>query len=185
MSQTRWTAFGPDPPISTLPTLAQQCLSPGGDSDACDRYIGSADSGQGFCSLDAYKTTTYCACVNNAIACPQFSMAACANAAFAYKPAWWYAGTGPGGASPSPNTTCATSPICVNLVEIGGEHNVVSNVAQQCGAITSLTNTLKANPILAVLAFLLFVALIVVMSLHVDPEGSGSPSPLGKVGRLP
>jgi len=177
MSQTRWTSFGPDPPPASLPAAARACLTPVASTPACDEYIGSADSGQGFCADPLYKTTTYCACVNNAISCPQFSMASCANAAYAYKPSWWYAGTGPGGAGPTPNATCATSPICVNLVEVGGDQNVVTGITQQCGTITNVTNVLKTNPTLATLAFLLFVILIIVMSLPADSGRSQVPPP--------
>jgi hypothetical protein len=175
-SRTRWTSFGPDPPPSALPAQAQQCLTPVISSAACDSYIGSADSGQGFCSQDAYKTTTYCACVNNATACPQFSMASCANAAFAYKPSWWYQGTGPTRNGPTPNETCSKSPICVNLVEVGGGENVVSGITQQCGTITNITNVMKTNPSLAALTIILVVALVIIMSMHADP-GEGSTAP--------
>jgi hypothetical protein len=175
MSQTRWTTFGPDPPLSSLGVTAQQCLTPGASSAACDKYIGSADSKNGFCALDNYKTTTYCACVNNASPCPQFSMASCANAAYAYKPHWWYEPPTPG--APTPDTKCSTAPICVNLVEVGGGQNVVSGITQQCGTIKNISNVLKTNPTLAVLTFLLFITLIVVMSLHADSGGKRSTPP--------
>lgn len=175
MSQTTWTSFGPDPPLSTLDVTAQQCLAPNGASAACDAYIGSAAAGNGFCSLPTYKTTTYCACVNNAIPCPQNAMASCANAAYSYK-LWQWTQT-PSGGGLSHNATCATSPICVNLVEVGGNQNVVSGITQQCGTITNITNVLKTNPALAVLTFLLFITLIVVMSLHADSDGGKRSTP--------
>ena len=174
-AQTTWTSFGPDPPPSTLPAPAQACLIPVSSSPACDAFIGSAAQGSGFCALDEYKQTTYCACVNNAVACPQYAMASCANAAFAYRPAAWYAKTGAGHDSPSENDSCKSAPICVNLVEIGGEQNLVSGITQQCGTITNITNILKTNPTLAILAAVLLIMLIVVMSIHTDADSKLPP----------
>jgi hypothetical protein len=170
MAQTKWAAFGPDPPAATLPAEMQACLPPAPPSLACDAIIGAADSGTGYCAADAYKTTTYCACVNNIQSCPQFSMASCANAAYAYRPAAWYAGTGPGGLSPSYQQSCATSPICVNIVDVGGSQNLVSGITQQCGVITNVTNVIKASPILAILAFILIVALVYVLMSRTDDD---------------
>jgi hypothetical protein len=102
-------------------------------------------------------------------------MASCANAAYAYKPYWWYQPPAPG--APTPNAACSAAPICVNLVEVGGEQNVVSGVTQQCGTITNITNVLKANPALAALTLLLFVALAVVMAIRADPARLVMPPP--------
>lgn len=177
MPQTRWATFGPDPSPSSLPESFLQCLYPASPSATCDNLIGDADSGHGFCSLPEYRTTTYCACVNNSAPCPQISMASCANAAFSYKPAAWYTPTGPNGSGPSKNADCATSPICINLVEVGGDQNVVSGITQQCGTITNVTNVLKTNPFLAVLTFLLVIVLIIVMTSHTESAEGSLPLP--------
>lgn len=168
--RTSWTTFGPDPPPDSLPIAAQKCLAPMTSSPSCDNYIGYAASGQGFCAQDEYKRTTYCACVNNAVACPQYSMASCANAAFAYKPSWWYTKTGPNGDGPSKNETCEKTPICVNLVEVGGNQNMVANVTQQCGTVTNVTNMLKANPMMSAFALILFIMLIIVLAVHTEDD---------------
>jgi hypothetical protein len=123
--------------------------------------IGNAATGYGFCGQEETAQMTYCACVNNSTACPQYSMASCANSAYAYKPWSWYQ---PGLAGkPSEDAKCEKTPICVNLVEVGGENNVVSGVTQQCGTFSRMVNILKASPALAVLAFLLLIALVVTL----------------------
>ena len=169
-----YTEFGPDPPVATIPADFRACLPPAQGSAACDLIVGSSASGLGFCGDPRWRQTTYCACVNNSVGCPSFSMAACANSAHAYKPYAWYQSPQPG--QLSPYETCAKSPICVNLVEVGGSQNVVSGITQQCGAITNLTRLLKANPVLAAAAFVLVIALIVVLSSDtVDSSAPAAP----------
>jgi hypothetical protein len=164
MSQNTWTAFGPDAPLSALPLAFRACLPPNSSTEQCDELIGSAQDGQGFCADPNYRQMTYCACVNNSVACPEYAMASCANSAYSYKPWAWYQ-PGPDGA-PSKDQNCASAPICVNLMEVGGSQNVVSDITQQCGTITNITNVLKTNPKLAALTFLLFIILVVVMSMR-------------------
>lgn len=177
MSQTTWTKFGPDMPVTSLPPQFSQCLPPNQPTQACDAIVGSASAGNGTCADPMFMRTTYCACVNNATACPEFSMAACANSARSYKPWAWYQPTA-GGASK--HELCAKSPICVNLLEIGGSQNVVNNITQQCGIITNITNVLKTSPALAVLTFLLLISLIVVMSMQTDDRrDKNQPPPPG------
>jgi hypothetical protein len=168
---TTWTSFGPDPAISDLSEEVQACLQQpaGSESNSCDGIIGSASTGRGFCADEKYKQTTYCACVNNAISCPQVAMASCANAAFAYKPSVWYQRTGTNG--PTPNETCSKSTICVNLIEVGGSHNIVTGANQQCGTFKTFVNVLKVNPQLAAITFMLFITLIAIMSLQADSDG--------------
>lgn len=159
--KTTWTKFGPDPAFTSLPEIMQGCLPPSQPSQACDVIMGDAQTGTGFCASPAYEQTTYCACVNNAVACPQNSMAACANALYSYKPWAWNQAVG----GESKNETCAKAPICVNLVEVGGSQNIVSGITQQCGTIQNITNILKTDPTLAVLLFVLIIAFIIVLSI--------------------
>lgn len=174
MSQNTWTIFGNDPDISTLDPKVQACLPPNEPTQDCDKTIGYAGNG-GFCDNPNYQQTTYCACVNNAVACPQFSMAACANAAYSYKPWSWYQ-TLPNSTA-SKDSECSTSPICVNLLEIGGEGNLTSNITQQCGVITNITNILKTKPTFAILLLILFIALIIIMSLSTQNDQNLPPPP--------
>lgn len=159
--RTTWTKFGPDMLPSQLPPLMQGCLPPNAPSRSCDTAMGNAQSGTGFCASPSFEKTTYCACVNNAVTCPQNSMAACASALYSYKPWIWNQAIG----GESRNETCAKTPICVNLVEVGGSQNLVSGITQQCGTIQNITNVLKTNPTLAILLFILFIAFIVVLSI--------------------
>jgi hypothetical protein len=164
-AQTQWTVFGPDPAWSSLPSEMQACiLKP---SQLCDVAIGDATSGQGFCGTPSYEQTTYCSCVNNAVACAQTTMASCANSAYSYKP---YSTSVPGPSGKSADQVCASTPTCVSIVDISGSQNVVSGVTMQCGVITNITNVIKTNPVLAGLIAVLFIALLIVMSLSVDDK---------------
>ena len=168
-----WTTFGPDPPLSALPPDFVGCLPPNKPSQACDGIVGSSTEGAGYCASAPYNRTTYCACVNNSVACPGFSMTSCSNSAYAYQPWAWFQKSVGGG--PSKNEQCAASPICVNLVEVGGSQNVVSGVTQQCGTVENITKVLKEDPVLSALAFLLIIAFIVVLSMRADDNGEDAP----------
>jgi hypothetical protein len=157
-------------PLSSLPADFQSCLPPNKPSAACDTIIGNSQAGLGYCGNPEYREMTYCACVNNAVACPNFSMASCANSEYSYKPWSWDQPGTTGGASK--NELCAKAPICVNLVEVGGSQNVVSGITQQCGVIQNVTNIVKENPTMAILLFILIIALIIVSTMHVDPDPS-------------
>ncbi len=180
-SQTTFTQFGPDPPLSQLPQAFQTCLPPNAPSANCDNVVGSLATGQGYCSQPQYDQTTYCACVNNAIPCPMVAAAACANSAFAYVPTAMQAPNG------QAYQRCKGQPICVNIVEIGGSQNIVSGITQQCGIITNIQNIVSANPTLAILAFLLFITLIVLMSIRTGgtPRATPPPPPPGTFGDMP
>ena len=168
---TTWTSFGPDPPIATLPDRFRTCLPPNQPSSECDLIVGNTAMGEqgtdpaslnGFCADPQYRETTYCACVNNAIPCPMIAAAACANSAFSYLP------TGMIPPSGEHYLTCKNEPICINILEVGGSQNVVSGITQQCGIITNITNVVKANPSLAIIIFVLLIALIVVTTIKTD-----------------
>ena len=155
---TTWSVFGPDSQLVDLPAAMQACLPPGQPSQACDQLIGSAAQGYGFCADPAYRQMTYCACVNSSAGCPQRTMPQCANAASSYKPWAWYQ-PGPGGA-PSADSSCAASPVCVDIVDVGSGQNTVSGLSQQCGTLSNVTSLMKANPELAAITIVLLVALI-------------------------
>ena len=165
---TTWTTFGPDLPPSALPLDLQACLPPNQPTEACDALVGSAALGYGYCAEPAYQRMTYCACVNNAVGCPEYAMASCANSAFSYRPWAWYQ-PGPAG-QPSRDQMCEKAPICVDLVEVGGSQNVVSDITQQCGAVTNLSKRLGGNPALVVLALVLLITLVAVLSARVDAD---------------
>ena len=163
---TTWTAFGPDLPAAALPPAFQACLPPAQPSAECDGAVGSAAAGYGFCSDPTYRRMTYCACVNNSVGCPEYAMASCANAAYSYKPAAWYA---PKADGLSQDAVCAKAPVCVNLV-VG---NTSGHVTQQCGTIRNITAVVRASPLLAVVVFILVLALVVVMSQRSTDDGDG------------
>lgn len=170
MSETttpkRWVNFGPDPPISSLPSDFQNCLPPNEPTSACDGIIGSADSGYGMCSDPKYQQTTYCSCVNNQISCPQTAAASCANSSFGYR-TFKYTQKFNG---VSDQDTCKNSPICVNILDVGGSQNIASNITQQCGVITNITKVLKTSPVLALITFILIVVLIILMSTNTSSD---------------
>ena len=175
MMATTFAKFGPDPPFSTLPQDFQDCITASRTTtpiDGCDTTVGGAISGQttGYCmvqpagSLETdYSQTTFCACVNNAISCPEFSVASCADAENAYIPTEMALGG-------SDYTKCKGQPICVNLVDIGGSSNLASNITQECGVITNIYNTITASPALAAIVFVLVLALIILMMSRTDED---------------
>jgi hypothetical protein len=147
--------FGPDPPFDTLYDTFRMCLQPGKSSSDCDKIVGSLEAGSGFCGPNSgYAKTSYCACVNNLIPCPTQTAAACANSAFAYRPTSML----PGGVA---YEECKDRSLCVNLNEVGGKDNIVSGVTLSCGPVQKFGNTIQASPILAIIAFILLIALIV------------------------
>jgi hypothetical protein len=72
---------------------------------------------------------------------------------------------------------CLTRPLCINLVEVDGDQNVVSGITQECGVIQNITNVLGTNPVLATLAFVLFILLVVVVAMRTDDGGARPPPP--------
>ena len=175
--------FGPDAPLAQLPDAMRACLPPAPPSRGCDEIMGSAFGGLGYCSVEPYRSMSFCACANSSVPCPMIAAAACANSGFAYLPSPMQP---PDGAK---YAACRGQPICVNLVQIGGAQNVASGITQQCGTIQNVRNVVSANPALAGLAFVLVLALLLLLLTPTDPEpGEGAPGPPGpseKQGRLP
>lgn len=167
-NKTTWTQFGPDVPKTSLPGDFQACLPPNSSSDLCDDTVGSASTGLGYCANDLYKQMTYCACVNNAVKCPEVNMPACMNSAYAYKPKIWY-DPGPNG-TPSQYEQCKREPTCINVLDVGGSQNVAADIQQNCGAAEKAYHILQNNPYLAALLFILIISLIIVLSI--TPEGA-------------
>jgi hypothetical protein len=162
-----FTRFGPDPHLDDLEPAFKACLNDtlsAASRRNCDELVGQW-GGSGFCSQPKYAQTTYCACVNNLIPCPMVAAAACANAAFSYRTSRMQEGG-------IEYKECKGQPICVNLVEIGGSQNVVGGITQQCGTIQNIKNLYTANPKLAVIFFILLVALIITMSMKTDDLGA-------------
>jgi hypothetical protein len=169
------TQFGPDAPITSLPSDFQACLSgTAPPSVSCDALVGSMQSGQGYCAAPPYRTMTYCACVNNAIPCPMIAASACANSALAYAPTSMLppSAVNPGGGREY--QACKGQAICVNLVEVGGNQNVVSGITQQCGVFQNIQNVLKLSPQLAGMIIVLFIILVIVASIRTEPDGGAA-----------
>ena len=172
------TQFGPDGTLASLPADFRACIAAsyggasGGTSPetwmACDQIVGSDLSQQGYCAQPAYRSQTYCACVNSPIisGCPTVVFAPCANSAFSYKP---YTLQPPNGTA---YQTCKGQNICVNQVLVGGSQNVVKDIKQQCGYIQNITNALSVNPQLAAVAVFLIVLLVTLMLV-----GDAAPDP--------
>ena len=159
MSKT-WNTFGPDPPLASLPPDFQACVSAAAPTAECDTIVGSAESGGGYCASPAYQQTTYCACVNNAMPCPIHVSAACANAAHAYQSSKMVASL----------PECEKTPVCINVVEVGGSQNVVSGIVQQCGTIEKMGNLISTSPLFAAIVFILVVSFLVVLISGASPE---------------
>jgi hypothetical protein len=157
-TQKTWTTFGPDAPLASLPKEFEQCLPPNKASQSCDAIVGSAVTGQGYCSQPAYQNMTYCSCVNNAVACPEFTMVSCANGDYSYKPWIW---DQPQASGLSINQNCQKNPICVNVVEAGGADNVLSNVNQNCGGSTTTAPSLLYIYIILVVMFVIIIGLVI------------------------
>lgn len=183
---TTYTEFGPDVPPAELPPDFLECLPPAAPSTACDLTVGSLASGLGYCgqvdpasgeaiTSPVYAQMTYCACVNNAAPCPEYTSAVCANSAFAYRPHAWYASPSQG---ESYDANCQNTPICVNLVEVGGDQNVVSGLTQQCGTFETLQLVIGANPALALVAFFLILVIAGLLLARTErPRGKLPPPP--------
>ncbi len=187
---TTYTEFGPDAPISSLPSEFSACLPPAANSSACDRTIGSLSSGLGYCSCDcsggsdkscpapcggqSYAHMTYCACVNNAATCPQLSSAPCANSAFAYQP-WAWSNSSSG--TTTYDDECGESQICVNILEVGGDQNMVNGLNQQCGTFETEHIIVGTNPALAIVALFLMFVIIGLLLVRTDQPVRRMPPP--------
>ena len=158
--------FGPDVPYELLNRAFKDCLPPNKPTSQTDEIVGSLEAGRGFCGPNSgLAKMSYCACVNNKIPCPTKTAASCANSAFAYRPTTML----PGGTS---YEACENLSICVNLAEVGGEENLVAGITQSCGPVQNFTNTIQASPILAIFAFILLIALIVLVYMDTGANAS-------------
>lgn len=129
-----------------------------GGTLACDATVGSVISGTGYCAQDKYKAMTYCACVNPPIANALCSFAPCANSTYSYKPTTQVTTVN--------DQKCPSSISCFQINEIGGSHNVVSDISQQqnCGGvIQTFVTDLMAHPLIAVVVFILLLSLVLLI----------------------
>ena len=155
---TTYSVFAPNSTTAGDPTavppaiLSADCLS-GGSSAACDALVGGIAMGTGECADAPLASTALCACVNNALPCPQFTAPACANNAGAYQTVEQADAAG----------ACAKIPLCINLVASGGVDPVISNINQVCGVTSSVVNWVETHRVLA--AVLIFVFVIVLALL--------------------
>jgi len=154
------------------PLGTKACLPPESQYSTCDELIGSWSSGTGVCGDPDYWDNTYCACVNNFEPCPMFKDPVCGNSSTAYQPSSWFTVQGTGASAqiiPSDQAAeCKNTPICVNLVQVGGASNVLPGTIQQCGSFTPITNTYAANTFLIVMVFILVVVLVWLLNQPVE-----------------
>jgi hypothetical protein len=156
---TTYSVFAPnsttagDPSAVPAAIAAANCLS-GGSSAACDALVGGIAMGTGACAGLPLASTALCACVNNALPCPQFTAPACANNAGAYQTVEQ---ADAGGA-------CANLPLCINLVASGGVDPVISNINQVCGVSSSAINWIETHRGLAAALVFIFVILLALLA---------------------
>jgi len=183
-----YTEFGPDVPLSELPPAFAACLPPAASSTDCDQIVGSSAAKLGYCSCDcadgedrcpamcggqSYARMTYCACVNNSSTCPQLSSASCANSAFAYRP-WFWSNAESG---ETYNEMCENTPICINILDVEGDQDVVKDLTQQCGTFQTVQIIVGTNPVLAAVAFLLVLVIVGLLLAPTDRPESRVPPP--------
>ena len=140
------TAAG-DP--TSVPASAAACLASGATT-LCDATVGSIAMGTGVCSAPPLGDTALCACVNNALPCPQFTAPACANNAGAYQTTEQVDAAG----------ACANIPLCINIVSAGGTDPVVDDVTQNCSGADTIANWVEAHR--AVTCVMVFLAVIII-----------------------
>ena len=112
-----YTTFTGDTPLGALPPHMLACVTAAAPTEWCDRVMGSAQEGAGYCASDQYRQEAYCACVNNALPCPFVTAVACANGQYAYKPTGMVSG--------AEYTECSKNPpiICENIISVVGSRN--------------------------------------------------------------
>ena len=155
--RTTFVAFGPDLPLTNrIDPKVLNCINNKQPSAQCDNLIGSKAMGSGFCSKSPWDRMTYCACVNSAFPCPHITTTTCSNSNHAYMPTQ-LAENG------SEYKTCMNHKICVNISNIEGNGDVISDLVQDCGPVTNVTNVLASTPIIGVL--LIFIVLLLVSIL--------------------
>lgn len=166
---TGYTYFTPGVPKGLLPADFKWCMD--NPSAACDVVVGGLTDATGYCSTPAFAQTTYCACVNNALPCPARTSAQCLNAG-AYLP--WAMTAGPAA------DRCRSVPICISTAVVNGDHDILSNLVQECGPVAgpgpapgagpgAVAPSLSTTP--AWLLVLVFVMLVLIVELLVLSEG--------------
>lgn len=155
--------FGPDP--ATVPPDFLACLQ-GAPTSACDGVVGSVFSGAGYCAVDPYKTSTYCACVNSALPCPAVTSTVCTSSPHAYHATSMVAGA-------VEFENCLVTPICLNVVAVGGTQNVVE-ASQSCGPGETLANAARARPAYAAAFVVLLVALLLAVATRPERDSRDS-----------
>jgi len=89
--------------------------------------------------------------------------AACANSAFSYLPTTM-------SSQGREYLDCKGQPICINIVEIGGNQNIVSGIKQECGVINNVENFFGASPSLTTIAIILFIIFIILLFVKPSEE---------------
>jgi len=160
--RTTFVKFGPDTQLpSTLDQRILKCIHDKRSSAYCDAIIGSKATGSGFCSKSPWDRMTYCACVNNALPCPHITTTTCSNSNSAYVPTQ-LAENG------REYNTCKDREICTNVLNVEGHYDVLSDIVQDCGPATNVTNVLASTPIIGVLLIFIILLLvsILISSIH-------------------
>lgn len=175
---TTYTHFGPDRPFRDLPPDFQAALtasSQGKSTADTDAVVGSALAGYGYCDDPTYRTMTYCACVNAPIANPECVFAPCTNAPNAYMTVEMQRTAAAG------EKRCPASVNCTQIIQMGGNHNVSSNIGQtqNCGGVvqTFITNV-SSHPVVTVVAFVLIIAIVMFALSFRGGDAGGDAGPL-------
>jgi len=133
---------------------------------ACDHLVGSIWQG-GMCNYPAYMQTNLCSCVNVNVPgiFPFCAFSPCQNGG-GYVPSSQY--------SVYSSKSCPSTISCTQLIEMGGENNVASNLTQSmnCGG-TVVNPVIPRQTIMMVLIFVVIVT-IVYMMLSNDDDGDES-----------
>jgi hypothetical protein len=161
--RTTFVKFGPDAQLPNTPDgwPVLDCIKNKKSSPECDSIIGSAAIGSGFCSKSPWDRMTYCACVNNALPCPHITTTTCSNSNSAYVPTQLTE-------NGREYNTCKDRDICVNVATVEGQNDVISDLVQDCGPVTNVTNVLASTPIIGVLMIfiLLLLVSILISNIH-------------------
>lgn len=155
--------FGPDP-LTPPPADFLACLQ-GAPTAACDATVGNVFAGTGYCATDTYKTSTYCACVNSALPCPAVTSTVCTSSPNAYHATSMVAGA-------VEFENCLVTPICLNVVAVGGSQNVVE-ASQSCGPGETIANAARARPAYAAAFVVLLVALLLAVATRPESGATG------------
>lgn len=125
----------------------------------CNGYIGDYNSG-GLCSIPKYANTVFCSCVNNQLPCPTTTSSMCANLLYAYHSS----------AIEDAENAADCKAICMNVIDITGNNNILSKNTQTCGPGQTVNNLFKTDPILFVLVFILIIVVTMLLFVRVDDD---------------